>query len=117
MAETTSSEEFSTPTSNPESKKDTAIIEKDIYFFISYPRKEKEKEKDFIFTKYEKEPIKIYSREIEGKNGTFLYEKCFKLKKKFQKKEENKKSEDSKKTEDTKSQKKDNKKDGEKKER
>ena len=85
-------------TSLNETTKDTSSGEKsnEIYFCILYPRNEKEKDKDFIFTKYESEPQKIYSKEIPLTNGNYLYEKVFKLKRKIKKKEENKKHGDSK---------------------
>ena len=84
--------------------------ENEIYFMILYQRKEKEKSKEFIFTKYDKEPKIIYSKEIEGKgegkNKIYLYQKVFKLKKKPKKTEENqKKGHSSKKKEDEKNQK------------
>ena len=82
-----------------ESKKDIINKEKEIYFSILYQMKEKEK--DFIFTKYESKPQEIYSKDIIGQNGIYLYEKVFKMKKKI-KKEEKKKGEDNKKKEDIK---------------
>jgi len=83
----------STPSGNEKNK----VISKNeksknIYFIILYRRKEKENEKDFIFTKYETEPKKIYCKEIEGENGTFLYEKVFKLEKKLKMEDCNKKN-------------------------
>ena len=78
---------------NEESQK---VKTDEIYFCILYQRNEKEKEKDFLFTKYESEPAKIYSKEINGQNGIFLYEKVFKLKRKKKKKEDAKKHGDSK---------------------
>ena len=78
---------------NEESQK---VKTDEIYFCILYQRNEKEKEKDFLFTKYESEPAKIYSKEINGQNGIFLYEKVFKLKRKKKKKEDEKKHGDSK---------------------
>ena len=90
--------------SSIESKKDLSKGEKsnEIYFCILYPRNEKENDKDFIFTKYESEPQKIYSKEILLKNGKYLYKKVFKLKRKIKKKEENKKQGDSKTPEESK---------------
>ena len=91
-------------TSLNESKKDISDGEKinEIYFIILYTRNEKENSKDFVFTKYESEPQKIYSKEIPVKNGTYLYEKVFKLKRKKKKKEESKKHGDSKASEESK---------------
>ena len=77
-----------TPKANDESKKDTNEA-KEIYFYILYLLKEEEKE--FIFTKYETEPKKIYAKVIKGENGKYLYEKVFKITKNQKKKEEKKK--------------------------
>ena len=89
---------FKESTSLKESKKDISSGEKtnEMYFCILYPRNEKEKDKDFTFTKYESEPQKIYSKEMPLTNGNYLYQKVFKLKRKIKKKEENKKHGDSK---------------------
>ena len=89
---------------NEESNKVISNEEKlnEIYFIILYQRKEKELEKDFVFTKYETKPEKIYSMEKEGQNGIYFYEKVFKLKRKSKKKEESKKHEDAKSNEDSK---------------
>ena len=99
--------------SNEESTKNKISEENsnEIYFCILYRRNEKEKEKDFSFTKFESEPKRIYSKEIVGEDGTYLYEKVFKLKRKIKKKEKEKDKEESKKHEDTKK-KKESKKDG-----
>ena len=63
---------------------------KEIYFIILYTRKEKEGEKDFIFTKNVSKLQNIYTKEIEGKgeNKIYLYEKVIKFDKEINKKEE-----------------------------
>ena len=65
-----------------QSKKEIINDEKprEIFFQILYRREEKEKE--FKFTKYEIEPAVFFVNEIQAENGTYLYEKVFKLKKK-----------------------------------
>ena len=110
-----------TPMNNDETKKNINE-EKELYFLILYRMKAQEKDKDFIFTKYEMEPQKIYAKEIKAQNGTYLYEKVFKIKKIFKKKDEKKKEDknkDDKKKEDKKKddkKKEDKKKDDKKKE-
>ena len=89
---------------NEESSKVLSSEEKlnEIYFSILYRRQEKEKEKDFVFTKCESEPKKIYTKEFVMSNGSCFYEKVFKLKRKPKKKEESKKHTDTKSNEDSK---------------
>ena len=72
---------------------------KELYFIISYTRKEKEQEIDFIFTKIENKPKNIYNKELEGQNKTYLYEKVFKFYKEQKKEAGNKNEGDNKKNE------------------
>ena len=70
----------------------------EIYFLILYERSEKEGEKDFAFTKCDKEPKNIYTKEImeKGKNKSYLYKKVFKVIKQPKRNEETKKDNDKK---------------------
>ena len=72
---------------------------KEIYFIISYTRKEKEQEIDFVFTKIEAKPKNIYNKELERQNKTYFYEKVFKFDKEQKKEAENKNEGDNKKNE------------------
>ena len=69
---------------------------KEIYFIILYTRKEKEGEKDFIFTKNVSKLKNVYTKEIEGKgeNKIYLYEKVIKFIKEAKNEKKNKKEED-----------------------
>ena len=89
---------------NNDETKNNNNKEKEIYFLILYEMKAQEKDNDFIFTKYEIKPQIIYTKEIKAQNGTYLYEKVFKIKKKLKK--EGKKKEDKKKEDKTKEEKK-----------
>jgi hypothetical protein len=54
--------------------------EKDIYFIISYQRTGEEIIDELIIPKSNKIPINIYTNEIKGENGTYYYNKVYKLK-------------------------------------
>ena len=56
---------------------------KDIYFIILYQRKQKESPDGLIFAKSNNTPINIYINEIKGENGSYFYNKVFKLKSKM----------------------------------
>ena len=65
---------------------------KDIYFIILYQRKQKENKDGLIFTKsnnISKNPQIIYTKEIKEENGTFFYNKVFKLERNIQDKNSN----------------------------
>ena len=81
---------------------------KELYFIISYTRKEKEQEKDFAFTKIENKPKNIYNKKLEGQNKTYLYEKVFKFDKEQKKEAGNKNEGDNKKNEGKKMEKENN---------
>ena len=58
------------------------VEKKEIYFIISYQRKQKENSDDFNFLLSDKEnnkPIIIYINELEEENKTYFYKKVFKF--------------------------------------
>lgn len=68
------------------------VEKKEIYFIISYQRKQKENSDDFNFLLSDKEnnkPIIIYINELEEENKTYFYKKVFKFFIKQKKKSEN----------------------------
>ena len=60
--------------------------ERDIYFLIFYPRKQRENPDEFSFLENDINPQNIYTDEIDQENGTFYYKKVFKYNGKANKK-------------------------------
>ena len=65
---------------NPSEKKPKNKGKKEnIYFLIFYPRKQKEKSNEFIFSESEITPEKIFTNEIQQEKGIYSYQKIFKF--------------------------------------